>query len=237
MLVACQPCATRLSLLSQVISDFKLLRKVGLFLIIDIVILTTWQIQDPLHVAYEDLPTEASPHVTPKQLSITKMSGKLGPNHYRNGAWDRLEGHDSTNQSIKKKCRGSTIAVNLAAQAATIGMVRPFCLEFVLVSSLQTIPSAFALMIPTQVPTRFGNGQLASYSSSSTWLVNCLKETWVADCTLRELGEWEYVGWAHANRAFPYTVIRPIDRRERGNKERGWGRSGWGWGCWGGGGG
>ena len=44
-------------------------------------------------------------------------------------------------------------------QTATIVMVQPFCLEFLLVLSLQTIPSAFALLIPTQVPTHFGNGQ------------------------------------------------------------------------------
>ena len=36
-----------------------------------------------------------------------------------------------------------------------------FCLEFLLVLSFQTNPSGrFAVMIPTQVPTAFGNGQL-----------------------------------------------------------------------------
>ena len=33
-------------------------------------------------------------------------------------------------------------------------------MAFLLVLSLQTIPSVFALLIPTQFPTRFGNGQL-----------------------------------------------------------------------------
>ena len=40
---------------------------------------------------------------------------------------------------------------------ATIVVVRHFCLEFELALPLETIPSAFALLIPTQVPTRFGN--------------------------------------------------------------------------------
>ena len=54
----------------------------------------------------------------------------------------------SINQSSKqaKKCRGSAIAVYyLAAQTATI-VVRHFCLAFLLVLPLQTIPSAFAFV-------------------------------------------------------------------------------------------
>ena len=38
-----------------------------------------------------------------------------------------------------------------------IVVLRHFCLELLLVLSLQAIPSAFALLIPTQIPTRFGN--------------------------------------------------------------------------------
>ena len=47
----------------------------------------------------------------------------------------------------------------LAIQTAIIVAVRQFCLAFVLVLPLQTIPSAPAFLIPTRVPTRFGNGQ------------------------------------------------------------------------------
>ena len=92
------------------------------------------------------------------QLTITKTSGKLGPNHCHSGAWDRLR-----IQSIKPSKQAEmplcTIAVYLAAQTATIEVVRHFCLEFLLVLSLQTIPSTFALLFPNQVPSRFGNGQ------------------------------------------------------------------------------
>ena len=87
---------------------------------------------------------------------IRKTRGTLGPNQYRNAAWDRLEGQDSSED--KQKCRGSTIAVYLAAPTATIVVVRHFCLEFLHVLSLQTIPRAFAVLILTQFPTRFGNG-------------------------------------------------------------------------------
>ena len=64
----------------------------------------------------------------------------------------------------------------LAAQTATILVARHFCLEFLLVLSLQTIPSAFALLIPTQVPTRFGNGHWISDALQlrgfSNWLLH-----------------------------------------------------------------
>ena len=40
------------------------------------------------------------------ELAISKTSGELGSNQYRNGAWDRLEGQDSRESS-----RGSSIAV------------------------------------------------------------------------------------------------------------------------------
>ena len=36
------------------------------------------------------------------ELAIAKLSGKLGPNQYCNGAWDRLEGQDSIDQSINQ---------------------------------------------------------------------------------------------------------------------------------------
>ena len=47
--------------------------------------------------------------VYPHQLAITKTSGELGPNQYRNGTWDRLEGQIWSED--KQKYRGSTIAV------------------------------------------------------------------------------------------------------------------------------
>ena len=41
------------------------------------------------------------------KLTITKTSGKLGPNHYRNGAWDRLE--MGFNQSIKQEKNAAAV--------------------------------------------------------------------------------------------------------------------------------
>ena len=94
-------------------------------------------------------------------MAITKTSGKLGTNHYRKGVWDRLEGQDSINRSINKvkmprqyNCcvPGCTNSHNCCDAA--------FLLKIPLVLSLQTIPSAFALLVSTQVSTRFGSGQL-----------------------------------------------------------------------------
>ena len=99
---------------------------------------------------------------------LPKRAGSwlTGPNHNRNGAWDRLEEKYSIHQS-RKKCRGSTIFVYLAAQTATIvAAMRYFCLAFLLVLSLQTIPSAFALLIPTQVPLIL---VMANYECSFNW--------------------------------------------------------------------
>ena len=45
---------------------------------------------------------QAIPRNVISQLDISKTSGKLGPNHYRNGARDRFEGQDSINQSINQ---------------------------------------------------------------------------------------------------------------------------------------
>ena len=50
-------------------------------------------------------------------LAITKTSGKLGPNHHRNGAWDRLEGQDSIKQSINQA--KDTAVVNCCVPSCT----------------------------------------------------------------------------------------------------------------------
>ena len=79
-------------------------------------------------------------------LGITKTSGKLGQNHYCNGAWDRLKGQDSINQFI-----------NQAQMLQQYNCCVPGCTKshncsgaaFLLVLSFQTIPSALALLIPT----------------------------------------------------------------------------------------
>ena len=62
------------------------------------------------------------------ELAITKTSGELGASHHCNGAWDRLEGQDSSED--KRKCRGSRIAVYLAAQTATTAVMRHLCSAF-----------------------------------------------------------------------------------------------------------
>ena len=93
------------------------------------------------------------------------MTGGLGPNqHY--GVQDGLEGQDSNEH--RQKCHGSTSAVHLAVQTATPVVVRHLCLANLLVLSLQTIPSAFVLLILTQFPTSFGNGQLLPCCNACT---------------------------------------------------------------------
>ena len=66
-------------------------------------------------------------NISQTQLAITKTSSKLGPNHYRNGAWDRLEGQDSINQASKQaKMQRQYNCCVLAAQTATIVVVGHF---------------------------------------------------------------------------------------------------------------
>ena len=86
-------------------------------------------------------------NVSQTQLAITKTSGKLGPNHYRNGAWDRLEGQDSINQASKQA------KMQRQYNCCVPGCTNCSGAAFLLVLSLQMIPSAFALLILTQVPT------------------------------------------------------------------------------------
>ena len=66
---------------------------------------------------------------------------------------DRIQARTS------KKCRGNTIAVPGCTNSHNCS-VAAFLLGILTFLSLQTIRSAFALLIPTQFPTRVGNGQL-----------------------------------------------------------------------------
>ena len=96
-------------------------------------------------------------------LAIAKTSGKLGPNHYRNGAWDRLEGQDSINQSI-----------NQAKMSSQYNCCVPGCTNSHNCSGVAFLLGICACPVPPndpkclcvadsdpQVPTSFGNGQLA----------------------------------------------------------------------------
>ena len=66
-------------------------------------------------------------------------------------AWDRLEGQDS---SEKQECRGAPGCTdsNSSSCAAFSG-------NFLGIFARPVLPSAFALLIPTQFPIRFGRGQ------------------------------------------------------------------------------
>ena len=96
-------------------------------------------------------------HNTVDQLAIAKTSGKLGPNQYRKGTWDRLEGQDSSEE--KQKYHTTTIAAYstwLHKQPQRCNATFLFARSIAL--SLQTIPVPLRALIPTQLPTRFGNG-------------------------------------------------------------------------------
>ena len=83
---------------------------------------------------------------------------------------DRIQ---SINQSFKQKCRSSTISVSMAAQTATIiVVVQPFCLESLLVLSLQTIPSAFALLFQPRFPLVLVYGKLLK--TFTAWQANSM---------------------------------------------------------------
>ena len=99
--------------------------------------------------------------VTYNKIGHYQNEREAGPNNYHSGAWDCLEGQDSINLSSKQKCRRSTIAVFLAAQTATIVVVRHFLLGISASPFPPNDPSAFALLILTQIPTRFGNRQFS----------------------------------------------------------------------------
>ena len=87
------------------------------------------------------------------QLAITKTRGDLGRNQQRKGTWDRLDGHD---KNSKQKCRTTIIvAVCSARYCEAIVLSLHFCLLAWLIDwilSLQTVPSAIAVVIRTQLP-------------------------------------------------------------------------------------
>ena len=87
-------------------------------------------------------------------LAINKTSGDLGPNEYRNGAWDSLR------DRIRGKTSKNTAPVQLLCTYCSCTNNHNFSNATMLVLPLQTIPRAFALLIPIQFPARFGNGQL-----------------------------------------------------------------------------
>ena len=73
----------------------------------------------------------------------------MGPNQYRKGASDCLEGQDPSED--KQECRIITVAAYLAPQTAII----------VAMSCSSKLPEAFVVVvISTQFPTRFDSGHL-----------------------------------------------------------------------------
>ena len=122
------------------------------------------------------LPTAAT---LPDHLAITNTGGNLGRNQQRKGAWDRLEGQDK--QNSKQKCRITTTVAVCAARCKAIVLPRHFCLLDWWIESCPSkrsqAPLIVAVVIRTQLPARFGNGQwkwrpLEFSAASQIWLWN-----------------------------------------------------------------
>ena len=88
-------------------------------------------------------------------VTLNWPSGKLSLNQHRKGAWDRSEGQDSS--SGKQKCRITHCWVPGCINSHNCSDAE-FFLGFLLATSLQTIPSAFVVLTPTHLPTRFSYG-------------------------------------------------------------------------------